>query len=86
MRKTYVAILATALLGFGSGAIADEPVKAPTILTDAQMEKIVAGNNGAWVGGPGAPLGGNQICNFGYVYGNAFIGHHGPQGASVNFC
>jgi len=49
MRKIVTSILAPALLGFGNVAFADEPVvtreiaRAPTVLTDTQMDSIVAG-------------------------------------------
>jgi hypothetical protein len=45
MKKIYIALLTTALLGMGSVAIAGEPVTGPVILSDKQMQQIVAGGS-----------------------------------------
>ena len=44
MKKTYLALLASVLLGFGSVAVADEPAYSPVTMTDAEMDTVVAGN------------------------------------------
>ena len=48
MKNKFVALAASALLGFGSLAIAEEPVKGPVTLSDKQMDNIVAGDPGVY--------------------------------------
>jgi hypothetical protein len=52
MKKLYVALAAGAVLGFGSVAIADGPVKGSVTLTDIQMDEIVAGSPVKYIGTP----------------------------------
>ena len=50
MKKTYIAAVSAALMGFGSVAISDDPVLEPVMLTDTQMDNIVAGDSALWGG------------------------------------
>jgi hypothetical protein len=76
------------LLGMGSLSVANEPTSSPTVMTDGEMDKIVAGNRGAGVTGPGAPRGNNAIENYGQVEdSNDASSRNNPyQGACVNDC
>ena len=81
----YLVLAAAAAVGLGSAAIAGD-ASGPSILTDAQMDVVVAGDRGAWVGGPNAPRGQNEIDNYGQVedYDDASSRNNRSQGASVN--
>ena len=43
MRKSLIALTAAAMMGFGASAVADEN-SVPVMLTDAQMDNVVAGH------------------------------------------
>jgi hypothetical protein len=48
MKNTLITLTATALLAMGSVAIADEPTQSPVMMTDAQMDQMVAGDAAVW--------------------------------------
>ena len=93
MKKTYMVLLASVLLGFGSVAVADEPAVGPVTLTDAQMD-VVVGGSADWhqasvdIGfeQPTSPL---RVDNWIYVYAGdtegaqGALGHKGRSGAIV---
>jgi hypothetical protein len=81
MKHIYLPLMTAVLLGMGSLSVANEPTSSPTVMTDGEMDKIVAGSgwHAAYVGGPGAPYGGNYIEN----EGEADRGNP-RQGACVN--
>jgi len=43
MKNTLIALTATAVMSFGSIAVADEPTQGPIAMTDTQMDSVVAG-------------------------------------------
>jgi hypothetical protein len=82
LKSIYAVLMTSVLLIFGSVAVANEPAKGPLILSDAQLDIVIAGDNGVdhttYHDSRGADKGGANIPYVGDAWDEA------QRGASHN--